>query len=81
VKTFAAIPGTEGMDRYLSLDAAPVFSLSSVEYFHEAVGRAAELGFTDVVTHWPREEGVYAGRLSTLENVVNDVLPRIRGNT
>ena len=23
-------------------------------YFADAVGRAAELGFTDVVTHWPR---------------------------
>ncbi len=79
-RTFAAIPGTEGMDRYLTLDAAPVYSLSSVEYFREAAGRAAELGFTDVVAHWPREDGVYAGRLSTLERVVDDVLPEIRGN-
>jgi hypothetical protein len=55
-----------------------VFSLSSAEYFREAAGRAAELGFTDIVAHWPREEGVYAGRLSTLERVAQDVLPEIR---
>ena len=77
-KTFTDTPGSDGMDRYLFLDSAPVFSLSSVEYFHDAAGRAAELGFTDIVTHWPRDEGVYAGRLSTLERVVADVLPAIR---
>jgi alkanesulfonate monooxygenase SsuD/methylene tetrahydromethanopterin reductase-like flavin-dependent oxidoreductase (luciferase family) len=77
-KRFAATPGTDGIDRYLSLDAAPVLSLSSVDYFREAAGRAAELGFTDVITHWPRPDGVYAGRLSTLERVVGEVLPEIR---
>ncbi|MFI7674941.1 LLM class flavin-dependent oxidoreductase [Actinophytocola sp. NPDC049390] len=75
---FTDIPGSEGMDRYLSLDSAPVLSLSSVEYFREAAGRAAELGFTDIVTHWPREEGVYAARVSTLEAVVSTVLPELR---
>lgn len=78
-KTFTDTPGSEGLDRYLSLDAAPVYSLSSAGYFREAAGRAAELGFTDIVAHWPRDEGVYAGRLSTLERVVADVLPEIRG--
>jgi len=78
-KVFADTPGTGGVDRYLSLDAAPVLSLSSVEYFREAAGRAAELGFTDIVSHWPREEGVYAARLTTLERVVSEVLPEIRG--
>lgn len=79
-KKFADTPGSEGLDRYLSLDSAPVFSLSSVEYFREAAGRAAELGFTDIVAHWPRKEGVYAGRLSTLERVAGDVLPEIHRN-
>lgn len=32
------------MDRYLSLDAGPVFSLSSTAYFADAVGRADEGG-------------------------------------
>lgn len=66
------------VDRYLQLDAGPRFSLSSVDYFQEVVGKAAELGFTDVVTHWPRPDGVYAGRVDVLEKVAADVLPTLR---
>src|SRR5690606_32597418 len=68
-------PGS--LDRYLSLDAAPVFSLSSVGYFTEAVGRAADLGFTDVVTHWPRESSWYAGDEAVLAEVATEVLPQL----
>ncbi|WAL65425.1 LLM class flavin-dependent oxidoreductase [Amycolatopsis cynarae] len=67
----------EGVHRYLSLDSAPVFSLTSVDAFAEAAGRARELGFTDVVTHWPRSGGPYAGRETVLEQVVTDVLPML----
>jgi alkanesulfonate monooxygenase SsuD/methylene tetrahydromethanopterin reductase-like flavin-dependent oxidoreductase (luciferase family) len=56
----AAVP------KYLSLDAAGVYALSSVGYLADAAGRAGELGFTDVVTHWPRPDGPYAGRESVL---------------
>jgi alkanesulfonate monooxygenase SsuD/methylene tetrahydromethanopterin reductase-like flavin-dependent oxidoreductase (luciferase family) len=63
------------IDRYLSLDSAPVFSLSSVEAFTDAVARAAEAGFTDVITHWPRPEGWYAGDEAVLEAVATGVLP------
>jgi alkanesulfonate monooxygenase SsuD/methylene tetrahydromethanopterin reductase-like flavin-dependent oxidoreductase (luciferase family) len=56
--------------RYLSLDGAPVYSLTSTELFVEGVERAMALGFTDVVVHWPRSEGVYAGSESVLEDVV-----------
>ena len=77
-KRFDDVPGADGLDRYLNLDSAPVLSLSSVEYFRDAVGRAADLGFTDVLTHWPREDGVYAARLSTLERVASTVLPKLR---
>jgi len=55
--------------RYLSLDASGTFALTSQDYFGDAVGRAGELGFTDVVTHWPRPEGPYAGDESVLEAV------------
>lgn len=78
-KRFTDTPGTSGLARYLSLDSAPVLSLSSVEYFREAAGRAAELGFTDIITHWPREDGVYAARLNTLERVAA-VLPELHAN-
>jgi len=64
--------------RYLSLDAAPVFSLSSVDAFSDAAGRAAELGFTDIVTHWPRSHGEYEGRELILEKVASEVLPGIQ---
>jgi hypothetical protein len=29
------------------------------------------MGFTDVVTHWPRADGVYAGSESVLEAVAS----------
>lgn len=58
-----------GIGRYLSLDSGGGYSLQSVDAFDDAVGRAAELGFTDVIAHWPRAEGVYAGSESVLEAV------------
>jgi hypothetical protein len=39
-------------------------------------GRAAELGFTDVVTHWPRPDGPYAGDVGVLEAVAAELLTR-----
>ena len=43
----------------------------------EGVERAAALGFTDVVVHWPRAEGVYAGSESVLEGLASR-LPELR---
>lgn len=65
------------LDRYLSLDSK-LYALSSPSAFEDAVGRAAALGFTDVITHWPRTEGVYAGSESVLEQIATDVVPRLR---
>jgi hypothetical protein len=73
----AAVGRTEPLDRYLSLDGSPRFSLESAGLFEELTGRAGELGFTDVVTHWPRPEGVYAGREAVLEEVASR-LPHLR---
>ncbi|HKN97944.1 MAG TPA: LLM class flavin-dependent oxidoreductase [Pseudonocardiaceae bacterium] len=67
--------------RYLSLDSAPTYSLASVGRFTDMVGRAAELGFTDVVAHWPRADGVFAGRESVVEEVAADVLPTLPGHS
>jgi len=66
------------LERHLNLDSSPQFALSSVETFEDMVGRAGELGFTDVITHWPRPEGPYAGDLRVLEEVASEVLPRFR---
>ena len=55
--------------RYLNLDSAPVLSVSSLDAFTDAAGRAAELGFTDMVVHWPRPSGVYAGDDAVLDGI------------
>ncbi|BBH63753.1 luciferase [Actinoplanes sp. OR16] len=65
------------LDTYLNLDTSPVYSLSSVGAFTDAAGRARELGFTDVITHWPRESSWYAGDEKVLEAVAAE-LPSIR---
>ncbi len=65
------------VDRYLNVDSAPVFSLSSTDVFTECVTRARALGFTDLVVHWPRREGIYAGREDVLEDVAA-MLPEVR---
>lgn len=68
------------ISRYLSLDSSPVFSLTSVDAFTDAAGRAEELGFTDVVTHWPRSGSPYEGRETVLEAVASDVLPGLQAH-
>jgi alkanesulfonate monooxygenase SsuD/methylene tetrahydromethanopterin reductase-like flavin-dependent oxidoreductase (luciferase family) len=64
----AAVP------KYLSVDASGVFALRSAAYFAEVAGHAAQLGFTDVITHYPRPDDPYAGDESVLEAVAADVL-------
>ena len=51
---------------------------ASVEAFRDAVGRAGDLGFTDVVTHWPRASKRYVGDESVLEAVAGE-LASLRG--
>jgi alkanesulfonate monooxygenase SsuD/methylene tetrahydromethanopterin reductase-like flavin-dependent oxidoreductase (luciferase family) len=63
--------------RTLSLDAEARYSLASVGAFEDAVGRAAGLGYTDVVVHWPRERGLYAADESVLDEVASR-LPALR---
>ncbi|WP_461123828.1 LLM class flavin-dependent oxidoreductase [Saccharothrix stipae] len=67
------------IDFHLNADSCPVYSLTSVEHFRDVAGRAGELGFTDLVVHWPRADGVYAGSESVLEQVAADVLPELVG--
>ncbi|MDN5766996.1 MAG: LLM class flavin-dependent oxidoreductase [Humibacillus sp.] len=68
----------QGFARYLNLDSAPTYALSSVGAFEDAVGRAAGLGFTDVIAPWPRADGPFSGSRAVLDTVVSDVLPRWR---
>ena len=66
--------GRGPLDRYLLLDASPRYALESVELYAEMTGRARELGFTDVVTHWPRADEPYAGSEAVLEAVASAVV-------
>ncbi|AKU15583.1 LLM class flavin-dependent oxidoreductase [Luteipulveratus mongoliensis] len=68
----------EGFQRHLNLDPDEFYSLESVDRFEDAVGRAAELGFTDVIAHWPRATEPYRGTIEVLETVAAEVLPRWR---
>lgn len=56
------------LDRYLSLDAG-IPALSSLEEALDRIGRAEELGFTDVVIHRPRPEPPYQADLAVLEQL------------
>ena len=58
----------DGFARYLNLEAR-TSGFSSAEEFVDAVGRAAALGFTDVVLAWPRPEGAFAGNPALIEAV------------
>lgn len=73
---FTDTEGSAGKDRYLLLDASPRFSLESVDLYEEMTGRAAALGFTDTITHWPRPQDPYAGSEATLEQVASRFLHR-----
>ncbi|MFU8945839.1 LLM class flavin-dependent oxidoreductase [Mycetocola zhadangensis] len=65
------------VDKYLMIDSGGIYALESVARFEETVGRAAELGFTEVLTHWPRGTGIYAGSESVLDEVAA-LLPMLR---
>lgn len=73
---FGELSGSDGMARYLLLDASPQFSLESADVYEDMVGRAGELGFTDTITHWPRPTDPYAGSERVLEAVASGVVAR-----
>ncbi len=80
-----ATTGRGPVPRYLLTDSAPRlegsgrYALTSADLFEEITGRAGALGFTDVITHWPRPDQPYAGTRDVLERVAAEVLPRLRG--
>jgi alkanesulfonate monooxygenase SsuD/methylene tetrahydromethanopterin reductase-like flavin-dependent oxidoreductase (luciferase family) len=69
------------VDRYVLLDTSPYFSLTSGDAFLEAAGRAGELGFTDVLVHWPRPQGWYAADEAVLDEIAAEALPVVRSLT
>ncbi len=69
---------TTTFERHLNLDGGGWYALESTDRFEDMAGHAAELGFTDLITHWPRPEPPYAGSSATLETVATEVIPRLR---
>ncbi|WP_341258402.1 LLM class flavin-dependent oxidoreductase [Gordonia malaquae] len=55
------------IDTYLNLASAPASALESVGRFDDLVGRAADIGFTDVIVHWPRDDEPYRGDIAVLD--------------
>ncbi|WP_431947450.1 LLM class flavin-dependent oxidoreductase [Micromonospora marina] len=51
--------------------------LAAPEVFVEYAERYAAIGVTDLVVHWPRESGVYAGERRALEAVAEKALPHV----
>jgi alkanesulfonate monooxygenase SsuD/methylene tetrahydromethanopterin reductase-like flavin-dependent oxidoreductase (luciferase family) len=62
------------VDRLLVTGADVGGVLDSVESFVDASGVFAELGFTDLVVHWPRNSFPYQGKLEVLEGIAETVL-------
>jgi hypothetical protein len=58
--------------RYLNVEALSS-SMTSIEVFRDCVGRAAGLGFTDLVMAWPRPSGPFAGDERFLEDVADEL--------
>jgi len=46
--------------------------LSSVGAFDDAVGRYGAIGVTDLVVHWPRPDGPYAGDAAVFERIFSE---------
>lgn len=54
------------------------YSLRSPDLFAEIAGRLAALGFTDMVSCWPRPDDPYAGSEDVLEHIAAEVMPGLR---
>lgn len=65
-------------ERHLNADGSRGSVYESIGRFEDAVGRAEEAGFTDLITHWPRPDAPYKATVEVLETVAAEVLPRIK---
>jgi hypothetical protein len=61
-------PVPDTFRRYLDLMAG-AGSTDSAEKLCDDIGRAATLGYTDVVTPWPRQSEPFAGTLPVIERL------------
>jgi alkanesulfonate monooxygenase SsuD/methylene tetrahydromethanopterin reductase-like flavin-dependent oxidoreductase (luciferase family) len=61
------------LDRLVLTDLHLAPGLESVEQFRDTIGRYGEVGVTDLVVHWPRADGPFAGDVDAFEAVVSSV--------
>lgn len=57
------------VDRLLLTGLGAERPLASLEAFRDVAGRVEQAGITDLVVHWPRESGPFAGELRVLEEI------------
>jgi alkanesulfonate monooxygenase SsuD/methylene tetrahydromethanopterin reductase-like flavin-dependent oxidoreductase (luciferase family) len=58
------------LDRLVLTGVGLDAGLGSVESFRDAIGRYDEAGATDLVVHWPRADGVFAGDVDHFASVI-----------
>lgn len=65
----------KSLGRTLLTGFSPLPTMRSAAAFEDVAGRCAELGFTELVVHYPRESGVFA----TPAHVLEEIAPASRG--
>jgi alkanesulfonate monooxygenase SsuD/methylene tetrahydromethanopterin reductase-like flavin-dependent oxidoreductase (luciferase family) len=66
------------LDRLLLTGADDARPLDSVDAFRACAEEARELGFTDLVVHYPRPSEPFAGEQATFERIATDAVPELR---
>ncbi|OZD03364.1 LLM class flavin-dependent oxidoreductase [Rhodococcus sp. 06-235-1A] len=48
--------------------------VESLESYRDACGQLSEIGFTDIVSHWPRADHPYQAKMSVFEKISTEIL-------
>lgn len=67
-----SVEGRRLEERILLLDSAPAGTLQSVDAFVDFAGGTAELGFTEVVLHWPIPDSIFEADLAAFEKIATE---------
>jgi alkanesulfonate monooxygenase SsuD/methylene tetrahydromethanopterin reductase-like flavin-dependent oxidoreductase (luciferase family) len=65
------------LDKVLVHGSSPKYPLTSVDAFVDWAGRHTELGFTELVLHWPVPDSVYASDAAVFEKIATEGLPQL----
>jgi hypothetical protein len=69
-----------GLDRVLLTGFTPdrVGPLQSLDAFVDFAGRHAELGFTEIVVHWPIPDSIFAADDKVFEQIAMEAPAQLR---